>query len=75
MYIVMPMHHAKLIHTDPSIYPRVQNLYHLALFIVLQHASITPLENFFVLASQDVEDGLCVAEADESEEGLVEVLE
>lgn len=74
MDIVMPMHHAKLINTYPSVYPRVQDFYHLTLFIIFQHASVIPLDDFFVLASEDVEYGLCVAQVDEGKEGLVEVL-
>lgn len=61
MDIVMPMHHAKLINTDPSVYPRVQNLYHFTLFVILYHASVVSLDDFFVLASEDVEYGLRVA--------------
>ena len=74
MYIIVPVHHAKLINTDLSIYPQVQNLYNLTLLVVFRHASVVSLDNFFVLASEDVEDGLCIAQIDEGKEGLVEVL-
>lgn len=62
MDIVMSMHYAKLIHTDPSIYPGIQHLDHLTLFVVFDHTSVAPFDDFFVLASEDVEDGLGVTQ-------------